>query len=274
MQVKNKLDLESLAPATAETLSANDIGTCKLMLEEPVAFDPYEDNRDTGGFILIDRVSNDTVAAGLIRSGELMFRNLPWQTVEVSKRSRTSLNRHPPAVLWFTGISGAGKSTIANLVEKMLHAKQRHTYLLDGDNIRHGLTRDLGFSDADRVENVRRVAEVARLMADAGLIVLVALISPFRAERRTARERIGDEEFIEIFVDTPIEVAEARDAKGLYKKARRGKLVEFTGIDSGYEMPENAELHIQTTSMSAEAAAEKIVAFLERRHGRIHGSSS
>jgi bifunctional enzyme CysN/CysC len=261
-QVKHKIDIETLTQVPAETLTLNEIGLCTLMLDEPAAFDLYEQNRETGGFILIDRVTNDTIAAGLIRKGELNSRNVPWQAIEVSKASRSSLKKHPPVILWFTGISGAGKSTIANLVEKMLHARGTHTYLLDGDNVRHGLNRDLGFSDADRVENVRRVGEVARLMVDAGLIVLVALISPFRAERRVAREMVPPGEFVEIFVDTPLHVAEARDAKGLYRRARRGGLKAFTGIDSSYELPEHPELHIETTKLSAEEAAHRIVAYL------------
>jgi bifunctional enzyme CysN/CysC len=265
VRIESKIDLDNMAQIRAETLTINEIGTCTIGLDEAVAFDPYEENRDTGSFILIDRVSNDTLAAGLIRSGELKVDDIPWQAIEVSKTSRAMLKNHPPAVLWFTGIPGAGKSTIANLVEKMLHTRGCHTYLLDGDNLRHGLTRDLGFSDADRVENVRRVAEVARLMADAGLIVLVALISPFRAERRRAREKIGEDDFIEIFVDTPVELAETRDIKGHYKRARLGKLSGFTGVDSPYEAPEQPELHIETINKSAEEAAETIMAYFERR---------
>lgn len=262
VRVQEKLDVDTLELAGAEALSTNEIGNCTVRLDEPVACDKYDEHRDTGGFILIDRVSNDTVAAGLIQSGELHFGNIPWQTIDVTKASRSALKNHRPAVLWFTGIPGAGKSTIANLVEKMLHAKGRHTYLLDGDNIRHGLTRDLGFSDADRVENVRRVAEVARLMADAGLIVLVALISPFRAERRAVRERIG-EDFVEIFVDTPVAVAEARDIKGHYRKARQGEIAGFTGVGGRYETPQHPELHIDTTRTNPEDAAETIVQYFE-----------
>jgi bifunctional enzyme CysN/CysC len=262
-QIRHRIDVDTLVEVPAGTLTLNEIGICSLALDEPVAFDFYEENRDTGGFILIDRVTNDTIAAGLIRAGELNARNVPWQAIEVSKSSRSSLKKHPPAILWFTGISGAGKSTIANLVEKMLHARGVHTYLLDGDNVRHGLNRDLGFSDADRVENVRRVGEVAKLMADAGLIVLVALISPFRAERRVAREMVPQGEFIEIYVDTPLHVAEARDVKGLYRRARRGGLRAFTGIDSAYEVPEHPELHIETTRLSAEDAAQRIVAHID-----------
>src|SRR5947209_7491139 len=263
VHIKGRIDLATLGLVHTKTLSAHEIAACNLRLDEPVAFDTYEQNRETGGFILIDRISNDTVGAGLIHAGELQFRDLPWQTMEVTKSSRSSLKKHRPAVLWFTGIPGAGKSTIANFVEKILHAKGCHTYLLDGDNLRHGLNRDLGFSEADRVENVRRVAEVAQLMTDAGLIVMVALISPFRADRRSVRDLIG-EEFIEIFVDTPMDVAEARDVKGQYRKARQGTLSAFTGVGSEYQKPERPELHIVTTKMSAEDAAKKIVAYVER----------
>ena len=271
-RIRHKVDVDTLAELAADTLKTNEIGACTLALDEPVAFDAYNHNRHTGGFILIDRISNDTIAAGLIRSGELKHRDVPWQRIDVSKISRSTLKNQRPAVLWFTGISGAGKSTIANLVEKMLHAQGRHTYLLDGDNIRHGLNRDLGFSDSDRIENVRRVAEVAKLMADAGLIVLVALISPFQAERRSARKTIGDDEFIEIYVDTPLKIAEARDPKGLYVKARQGQLAAFTGINSTYETPEKPELRIDTTSTLPGTAAERIVTFLERHFlAREHG---
>ncbi len=272
-RAKGLVQLDTLSLAQAETLAANDIGICDLTLDGPVAFDAYEANRDTGGFILIDRVSNDTVAAGLIRSGELRLRDVPWQAIDVSKASRAALKNHPSAVLWFTGIPGAGKSTIANLVERMLHARGCHTYILDGDNIRHGLSRDLGFSDADRVENIRRVGEVAALMADAGLIVLVALVSPFRADRRTVRERIG-EDFVEIFVDTSLEVAVARDVKGHYQRALAGELRSFTGIGSGYEAPEKAELHIVTATTTAEEAARQIVSYLEFRLSGAVGSST
>jgi bifunctional enzyme CysN/CysC len=263
-EVQHRIDIDTFARAPAGTLKANEIGKCTFELDEPLAFDRYEHSRDTGGFILIDRITNDTVGAGLVSSGTLKAQDVPWQKIEVTRSSRSLLKKHAPAILWFTGISGAGKSTIANLVEKRLHAEGRHTYLLDGDNIRHGLNRDLGFSDVDRVENVRRVAEVAKLMADAGLVVLVALISPFRAERAAAREMVSEREFIEIFVDTPLEVAEARDVKGLYRKARLGQISAFTGIDSSYQVPEHPELHIETTAMSALEAAEEIVAYLDR----------
>ena len=224
-----------------------------------MAFDPYVENRDTGGFILIDRLTNATVGAGLIHFALRRSQNIHWQALDVHKGSRAALKGQKPCVLWFTGLSGAGKSTIANLVEKQLHALGRHTYLLDGDNVRHGLNRDLGFTDADRVENIRRVAEVARLMADAGLIVMVSFISPFRAERRMARALFESGEFFEVYVDTPLAVAEARDVKGLYAKARRGELKNFTGIDSPYEPPEQPEIYIDTTSKSSEESASAIV---------------
>ncbi len=231
----------------------------------PIAFDPYAVNHDMGGFILIDRLTNATVGAGMIRFALRRSQNIHWQAVDVNKTTRAEAKGQQPAVLWFTGLSGAGKSTIANLVEKRLLAQGRHTYLLDGDNVRHGLNRDLGFTDAERVENIRRVAEVAKLMVDAGLIVLVSFISPFRSERRMARDLMEPGEFIEVYVDTPLAVAEQRDVKGLYAKARRGELKNFTGIDSPYEPPEAAEIRVDTSSMSAEAAADVIVAYLDGR---------
>jgi bifunctional enzyme CysN/CysC len=212
-----------------------------------------------GGFILIDRISNATVGAGMIRFALRRSQNIHWQGLDVSKATRAAAKGQTPRVLWFTGLSGAGKSTIANLVEKRLLAMGRHTYLLDGDNVRHGLNRDLGFTDAERVENIRRVAEVAKLMADAGLIVLVSFISPFRSERRMAREMMAPGEFMEVFVDAPLALAEQRDVKGLYAKARRGELKNFTGIDSPYEVPETAEIRIDAGALSAEQAAELIV---------------
>jgi bifunctional enzyme CysN/CysC len=221
---------------------------------------PYGENRTLGGFILIDRVNNTTVAAGMIEFALRRAHNIHWQALDVSKRTRAAAKGQKPVILWFTGLSGAGKSTIANLVEKRLQASGRHTYLLDGDNVRHGLNRDLGFSDGDRVENIRRVAEVAKLMTEAGLIVLVSFISPFRAERTMARALVEPDEFFEIFIDTPMAVTEARDVKGLYKKARAGQLKNFTGIDSPYEPPENPEIHIDTARLSPVEAAEKIVA--------------
>jgi bifunctional enzyme CysN/CysC len=263
--LKHHVDIESFKALAAKTLALNDIGLCNLSLSEPIAFDVYDDNRATGSFILIDRFTNATVAAGMIRYGLRRATNIHWQALDVNKHARADLKGQRPCILWFTGLSGAGKSTIANLVEKKLHLQGRHTYLLDGDNVRHGLNRDLGFTDADRVENIRRIAEVAKLMVDAGLIVSTAFISPFRAERQMARALVPDGEFIEIFVDTPLGVAEQRDPKGLYKKARRGDLKNFTGIDSPYERPESPELTVDTTARSPEQAAELVVAYLEER---------
>jgi bifunctional enzyme CysN/CysC len=257
--IKYKLNVNTLEHVAARTLELNDIGVCALELGQPVVFEPYADSHDLGGFILIDRVSNATVGAGLLHFALRRSQNVHWQALDVDKASRASLKGQRPCVIWFTGLSGAGKSTIANLVEKQLHALGRHTYLLDGDNVRHGLNKDLGFTDADRVENIRRVAEVARLMVDAGLIVLVSFISPFRSERRMARDLLREGEFLEVFVDTPIEIAEGRDPKGLYKKARRGELRNFTGVDSPYEMPEHPDVRVDTTQVSAEQAARVIL---------------
>ena len=262
---KYKVNVNTLEHLAAKQLELNEIGVINLSLDRPIAFDSYVQNRDMGGFILIDRLSNATVGAGLIHFALRRSQNIHWQALDINKATRAAAKGQKPAVLWFTGLSGAGKSTIANLVEKQLAARSRHTYLLDGDNVRHGLNRDLGFTDADRVENIRRVGEVARLMADAGLIVLVSFISPFRAERRMARDLMPDGEFLEVFVDTPLAEAERRDVKGLYKKARAGQLKNFTGIDSPYEPPEHAEIHIDTTRLTPEAAAERIVEELERR---------
>jgi bifunctional enzyme CysN/CysC len=256
---KYKVNINTLEHLAAKKLALNEIGVCNVSLDHPVPFDPYAQNRDTGGFILIDRLTNATVGAGLIHFALRRSQNLHWQALDLNKASRAALKGQRPAVLWFTGLSGAGKSTIANLVEKQLHALGRHTYLLDGDNVRHGLNRDLGFTDEDRVENIRRVAEVAKLMVDAGLLVVVSFISPFRAERRMARALFADGEFHEVHVDTPLAVAEARDVKGLYAKARRGELKNFTGIDSPYEPPENAEIRIDTTRATPEEAASVIV---------------
>jgi bifunctional enzyme CysN/CysC len=263
--LKYKLNVNTLEHMAATKLELNEIGVIDLELDRPVAFDPYDENRETGGFILIDRITNETVGAGMIRFALRRAANLKWQTVDVDKAARAAAKGQTPSVLWFTGLSGAGKSTIANLVETELHKRGCHTYMLDGDNVRHGLNKDLGFTQADRVENVRRVAEVARLMTDAGLIVLVSFISPFRSERRMARELFGEGEFLEVFVDTPLEVAEQRDPKGLYAKARAGDLANFTGIDSPYEPPEHAEVRLDTTSLSAEESAAQVVAELESR---------
>jgi len=243
----------------ADRLALNEIGHVNVSLSAPVAFDPYDLNRRTGSFIMIDRVTNATLAAGMIRHGLRRATNVHRQILTVDRAARQAINGHKPAILWFTGLSGSGKSTIANLVEARLAGRGAHTYMLDGDNIRHGLNRDLGFTDTDRVENIRRVAEVARLFADAGLIVLVSFISPFRAERQLARELAEPGQFFEVFVDTPIELCRARDPKGLYKKADAGKIANFTGISSPYEPPEDAEFHLQTAGISADAAATIIV---------------
>ncbi|WP_458734898.1 sulfate adenylyltransferase subunit CysN [Zobellella taiwanensis] len=268
--IKYQVNVNTLEHTAAKKLELNGIGVCNLGLDRAIAFDDYQHNKDTGGFILIDRLTNNTVAAGMLHFALRRSQNIHMQHVDVNKDARALAKGQKPAVLWFTGLSGAGKSTIANLVEKKLHAQGRHTYLLDGDNVRHGLNKDLGFTDADRVENIRRVAEVSRLMVDAGLIVLTAFISPFRAERRLARELLEDGEFIEVHVDTPLNVAEDRDVKGLYKKARRGELKNFTGIDSAYEQPENPEIRLDTTALSADEAADAVIALLKEK-GIING---
>ena len=262
--LKYKVNVNTLEHIAAKKLELNDIGVCGIELNQPIVFEPYTENRDLGGFILIDRITNTTVGAGLLHFALHRSQNVHWQALDVDKSARAELKGQKPCVIWFTGLSGAGKSTIANLVEKQLHASGRHTYLLDGDNVRHGLNKDLGFTDADRVENIRRVAEVARLMVDAGLIVLVSFISPFRSERRMARDLVAPGEFIEVFVDTPLEVAEARDPKGLYKKARRGELKNFTGLDSPYEPPEQAEVRLDTTQLTPTSGAQAILDHLRR----------
>jgi bifunctional enzyme CysN/CysC len=258
LPLKYKLNVDTLKHVAGETLTLNEIGVVELELDRAIAFDPYEQNRETGGFIVIDRMTNSTVGAGMLRFALRRASNIHWQTLEVDKRARRVMNGHQSGIVWLTGLSGAGKSTIANLLEKRLHAMGKRTYLLDGDNVRHGLNKDLGFTAEDRVENIRRVAEVAKLMADAGVIVITAFISPFRPERAMARDLMERGEFIEVFIDTPLEVAEQRDPKGLYKKARRGELKNFTGIDSPYERPQNPEMRIDTTSVSPEAAVEAI----------------
>jgi bifunctional enzyme CysN/CysC len=268
MDIKYQVNVNSLEHVAATTLGLNAIGVCTLNLDRPVAFDPYRENRDTGGYVLIDRLSNSTVGAGLIHFALRRSQNIQVQHVDVHKEARNQLNGQKSCIVWFTGLSGAGKSTIANLLEKRLHAMGHRTYLLDGDNVRHGLNKDLGFTDTDRVENIRRVAEVAKLMVDAGLIVLTAFISPFQAERRMARSLVAQDEFLEVHVDVPLAVAEQRDAKGLYKKARRGELKNFTGIDSRYEMPEAPELRLATDRMDPEEAAQRIIDLLRER-GRL-----
>jgi len=269
--LKYRINVNTLEHTAAERLELNDIGVCELELDRTIAFEPYRENRTLGGFILIDRLSNATVGAGLLHFALRRSQNVHWQALDVGRPLRARLKGQQACCLWLTGLSGAGKSTIANLVEKKLAAQGRHTYLLDGDNVRHGLNKDLGFTAQDRVENIRRVAEVSRLMVDAGLIVLVSFISPFRSERRMARELFAPGEFFEVFVDTPLAEAERRDVKGLYRKARRGELKNFTGIDSPYEPPEQAEIRIDTTRMSAEQAAERIIADLEA--ARVLGSA-
>jgi bifunctional enzyme CysN/CysC len=263
--LKYRINVNTLEHLAAKTLALNEIGVANISVDRPIAFDPYAQNRDTGGFVLIDRLTNATVGAGMIHFALRRAHNIHMQAVDVDKAVRGRLMGQQPCVLWFTGLSGSGKSTVANLVEKKLAALGRHTYLLDGDNVRHGLNKDLGFTQADRVENIRRIAEVAKLMVDAGLIVLTAFISPFRAERRLARNLLADGEFLEVFVDVPLDVAESRDPKGLYAKARRGELKNFTGIDSPYEAPEEAELRLDTSAVSAEIAAERVVALLRLR---------
>ena len=262
---KYKVNVNTLEHLAAKQLDLNEIGVCNIALDRALPFDPYTANRDTGGFILIDRLTNATVGAGMLHFALRRAHNIHRQAVDVDKAARATLMGHKPAVLWFTGLSGAGKSTIANLVEKKLYAAGCHSYLLDGDNVRHGLNKDLGFTDADRVENIRRVAEVAKLMVDAGLLVLTAFISPFRAERALARGLLEEGEFIEIHVDTPLAVAESRDVKGLYKKARRGELKNFTGIDSPYEPPQTPELRLDTGALSADEAADAVLALLRER---------
>jgi bifunctional enzyme CysN/CysC len=258
-EIKHRVDVNTQDKLAAKRLELNEVGYCNLSLDEPIAFEPYARNRALGGFILIDRQSNATVAAGTLDFALRRAGNVHWQHLDVDRAARARIKGQTPRVLWFTGLSGAGKSTIANQVEKRLHARGCHTFLLDGDNVRHGLNRDLGFTDEDRVENIRRVAEVARLMVDAGLIVLVSFISPFRAERQMARERFAGGEFIEIFVDVPLEVAEARDVKGLYRKARAGQIPNFTGIDSPYEPPEAPELHLYADGEALDAMADQVV---------------
>jgi len=261
--IRHKIDVNTGGELPARSLSLNEVGVAHLSLSEAIAFDPYAVNRETGAFIIIDRLSNLTVGAGMIDHGLRRAGNIHWQALDVDKRARALAKGQKSAVVWFTGLSGAGKSTIANLVEKKLTALGRHAYILDGDNVRHGLNRDLGFSDADRVENIRRVAETAKLFVDAGLIVLVSFISPFQAERQLARELVEDGEFVEVFVDTPLDVAEARDPKGLYAKARAGEIARFTGISSPYEPPEGAEIRLDTTNVAADVLAEQVVAYLQ-----------
>ncbi|MFM8311258.1 MAG: sulfate adenylyltransferase subunit CysN [Ilumatobacteraceae bacterium] len=269
-QPKYRVNVNTLEHVSATTLALNEIAVCNLSLDRPVPFDPYDQQRDTGGLIIIDRHTNATLGAGMLRFALRRSQNIHWQSLSVDREARSSLSGHRPAIVWFTGLSGSGKSTIANLVEARLHADGVRTYLLDGDNVRHGLNRDLGFTDADRVENIRRVAEVARLMADAGIVVLVSFISPFRAEREMARDRAAEIDFVEVHVDVALDVAESRDPKGLYAKARRGELANFTGIDSPYEPPESPELRIDGATTSAADAALAVHGELVRR-GIVRG---
>jgi bifunctional enzyme CysN/CysC len=263
--IRHQINVNTQEHMAARRLELNAIAVCKISLDRSIAFDPYAQNRDTGGFILIDRMSHHTAGAGMLHFALRRAHNIHRHATDIDKAARAALKGQKPCVVWFTGLSGSGKSTIANLVEARLHAMGRHTYLLDGDNVRHGLNRDLGFTAEDRVENIRRIAEVAKLMVDAGLIVLTAFISPYRAERDMARALFAEGEFLEVFVDTPLAVAEARDPKGLYAKARRGELKNFTGIDAPYETPESAELSLDTGALTAAEAAERVLGLLAGR---------
>jgi bifunctional enzyme CysN/CysC len=263
--LKHKIDVNTLEHMAGKTLALNEIGFCNLATSTPVALDPYAENREMGAFILIDRFTNATAGAGMIEFGLRRATNIHRQNLLINKNARVQQNGHKPAILWFTGLSGSGKSSIANIVERELHARDARTYLLDGDNVRHGLNRDLGFTDADRVENIRRVGEVAKLFVDAGMIVMCSFISPFRAERRMVRELVGTQEFLEVFVDTPIEECMKRDPKGLYARAAAGQIKNFTGIDSPYEPPEAAEIVVHTRDLTAEEAAQQVLEMLRDR---------
>ena len=261
--LKHKVNVNTMEHTAAKQLELNEIGICNIGLESRIAFDAYASNRELGSFIIIDRITNNTVGVGMIDFALRRASNIHWQALDVDKIARADMKHQRPAVLWFTGLSGSGKSTIANIVEKRLFARGRHTYILDGDNVRHGLNQDLGFTDADRVENIRRVGEVAKLMVDSGLMVMTSFISPFKAERRMVHDLMEEGEFIEVYVDTPFEVCAARDPKGLYKKAKAGEIKNFTGYDSPYEPPERADIHVSTDKLSADDCADTIIAYLE-----------
>jgi len=260
---KYRMDVNTLEKRPAKTLALNEIGVCNISLDRGIAFDPYNDNRATGGFVIIDRMTNNTVGMGMINFALRRADNIHWQNMDIDKEARGLQKGQKPVVLWFTGLSGAGKSTIANMVEQKLHSQGRHTITLDGDNVRHGLSRDLGFTSADRVENIRRVSEVSKLMLEAGLITITSFISPFSSERKMARRALDEGEYIEIFVDTPIEICEGRDSKGLYKKARAGEIKNFTGIDSPYEPPEDPEIHLNMSDLSLEQAVDLVLSYME-----------
>ncbi len=264
-ELKHKINVDTLEHTAGKTLQLNEVALCNFSLNKSICFDHYDDNRDTGSFVLIDKLSHATVAAGMIKFGLRRATNIHWQALDIDKQVRAKMKDQKPFCLWFTGLSGSGKSTIANLLEKKLHNRGKHTYILDGDNVRHGLNRDLGFTDADRVENIRRVAETAKLFVDAGLIVMVSFISPFKSERRMARALFEEDEFLEVFVDTPIEVCEDRDPKGLYKKARSGEIKNFTGINSTYELPDLAEIRLAGAEGTPEELVEQIIDDLSKK---------
>ena len=263
--LKYKLNVDNLEHQAGKDLELNEVGYCNLSLDRSIVFDAYNNDREMGGFILVDRLTNATVGAGMIEFGLRRATNIQWQKLDVDKTVRAEQKGQKPCVLWFTGLSGSGKSTVASLLEKQLHTSGRHTYVLDGDNVRHGLNKDLGFTDADRVENIRRVAETAKLFVDAGLIVMVSFISPFRSERRMARELFAEDEFLEVFVDTPIEVCESRDPKGLYKKARAGEIKNFTGIDSAYEVPDRADIILEGGRQSPDDLVADLMSSLRKK---------